>query len=121
MDKFFCNQIECKDLAIVEGEEMIRLHAVFENNGDLYDVYLIYFDKVYTWSLEAIYHRYRTCCHNCKENYPKHQQLDNICNFFSNYQTKYPEKIVSEIIIHPVIQEKINNFRLEAITHGFDI
>jgi hypothetical protein len=117
MEILKCNQIQCIDISIYHIDKPIELHVIFENDGNFYDVYLNYFNTERKWNFGVIYHRDRVCCSHCKKNLPSHYQLDYRCIFYSNYTDELTDILLS----NPTIQEKIKNFRLEALTNGFNL
>jgi hypothetical protein len=110
-----CENIEFKDLFIVENYNTIKLYSTFEHFGYRYDINFNYIPSGKEWRLTNLLHPDFTACPKCKK-YLDHTWKDRHCR----YLLQYSDTIKNEILADSIIAEKMRNFRLEAITAGFD-
>jgi hypothetical protein len=110
-----CKNIELEDLSIDKRFNIITLSTAFEHCGFQYDADFRYNQISKEWYLSDIYHTNMMACSLCIENSP--QILD---EYYCRYLLEFRCEIRQEIMADAVIKEKIKNFRLEAITAGFD-
>jgi hypothetical protein len=116
MTKIICENIECKKLYIDKGFNTIRLHISFEHAEERYNAFFRYISPSKEWYLANIHHNDDTACQKCIEFVPKIKQHRLQCNFFNEKRVE----IAKEILANATIEEKLRNFRLEAITSGFN-
>jgi hypothetical protein len=112
-----CENITFDNLFIDKGFNTIRLYVKFDHFEDQYDAYFRYIHSLKVWYLSEILHSNNKPCLECLKNLPRTRQENLQCVFFDQF---YRIGIEREILGDANIKEKLKNFRLEAITAGFD-
>jgi hypothetical protein len=111
-----CDEIAFDEIYIDETTKFLKMQVKVKHNHCKYAVFFNYDNNLKTWSIRRCYHSEPYLCKNCKEHVKIEQQDDIKCH----YMDQFKESIESEVLNNAIIKEKINNFRLEAITAGYN-
>jgi hypothetical protein len=112
LEDLLCENIKFEELFIDTSHNIIKLFTAFEYCGYKYDGYFRYSKE---WDLYKIFHAHFTGCHLCNKLPGKEHE-----GYRCIYLWQYKNKIEKEIMANDTIKEKLKNFRLEAITAGFN-
>jgi hypothetical protein len=115
MRSSICENIRFNRLFIDNGKNTIRLYTTFEHCDYHYDACFTFSRSSKFWKLNEIFHTNYSACLNCME-----YCSDDYNDFDCRYLERYKEEIREKILDDPIVSEKIRNFRLEAITAGFN-
>jgi hypothetical protein len=111
-----CKNIEFEDLFIDDFRQEIRLVTHFEHKDHFYYTYFRYSKENPNWHFISVEHADAETCKHCIS----HMDEDSWEDYQCWYLEQYRNQIFDEIMSIETIQDKIRNFRLEAITCGYN-